>query len=58
MSNPRGLNASQRPKQKTTSILRRLIAYLGPSKWALLLACIFAVQLAGTSLSKTLRPGH
>ncbi len=49
MSNPRSMNASSRPKQKTSHILRRLLAYLGPSKWALLLACIFAVL--GNSLA-------
>ena len=44
-----GRPVSQRPHQKPGYILRRILAYLGPSKWAMLLACLFSVL--GNSLA-------
>lgn len=43
------LHDPNRPRKKASNILRRVLAYLGPSKWALLLACIFSVL--GNSLA-------
>ena len=49
MSNVPGRMASEKPKQKPMAIIRRLLAYLGTSRWGLLLACVLAV--AGNLLS-------